>query len=125
MPETELVFYREEDGYVPLLEWFEEIPKRARAKCRVRIERLRRLGHEIRRPEADYLRDGIYELRGSLQGIHYRMLYFFYDKSAVVVSHGLVKDKKVPSKDIDLAVVRKHCFEMNPENHTFKEELRW
>lgn len=29
--------------------------------CVVKIERLRELGHELRRPETDLLRDGIYE----------------------------------------------------------------
>jgi len=27
------------------------------------------MGHELRRPEADFLRDGIHELRVSLQGV--------------------------------------------------------
>jgi hypothetical protein len=43
----------------------------------VRIERLRDLGHELRRPEADYLRDGIYELRVGLGSVNHRMLYSF------------------------------------------------
>jgi hypothetical protein len=63
MPETRVVLYREDDGTVPLLEWLDVLPARAKAKCLVRIERLRELGHDLRRPEADYLRDDIYELR--------------------------------------------------------------
>lgn len=50
MPKTEVVFYREDDGTVPLLEWFEGIPSKAQDKCRVRIELLKQLGHELRRP---------------------------------------------------------------------------
>ncbi|MGO9257708.1 MAG: type II toxin-antitoxin system RelE/ParE family toxin [Bryobacteraceae bacterium] len=34
------------------------------------------MGRELRRPEADFLRDGIYELRVSLRGVHFRILYF-------------------------------------------------
>ncbi|MBI4582365.1 MAG: type II toxin-antitoxin system RelE/ParE family toxin, partial [Planctomycetes bacterium] len=78
MPRTRVVFYREDDGSVPLLDWMDSIAVKAVAKCRVRIERLRELGHELRRPEADYLRDDIYELRVALQGRNYRMLYFFH-----------------------------------------------
>jgi hypothetical protein len=37
-------------------------------QCYLRLERLREMGHELRRPEADFLRDGIYELRVSLGG---------------------------------------------------------
>ncbi|MGC9327707.1 MAG: type II toxin-antitoxin system RelE/ParE family toxin [Candidatus Hinthialibacter sp.] len=79
------------------------------------------LGYEIRRPEADYLRDGIYELRASLQGVHYRMLYFFYENIAVVVSQGLIKEKKVPTKEIDLAIKRKKKFEADPDRHIYRE----
>jgi hypothetical protein len=61
-----------------LLSWLDKLPTKAQDKCRVRIERLKELGHELRRPEADLLRDGIHELRVNLQGINYRMLYFFH-----------------------------------------------
>jgi phage-related protein len=121
MPPTKVVFYLDDDGTVPLLEWLDELPKKARAKCIARIERLGRLGHELRRPEADLLRDAIYELRVGLQGINYRMLYFFHGRTAVVVSHGLVKERVVPPKEIDLAVRRKTSFENAPEQHAFKE----
>ena len=44
----------------PLIEWFDELEAKALDKCRVAIELLREHGHELRRPQADYLRDGIY-----------------------------------------------------------------
>ena len=53
------------------------------------------MGHELRRPEADLLRDGIYELRVSLQGVHHRILYFFQGTITAVVSHGLAKERAV------------------------------
>jgi phage-related protein len=121
MPETPLFFYREDDETVPLLVWLDDIPKRAKLKCLAKIERLKALGHEIRRPEADYLRDDIYELRASFQGVHYRMLYFFHENTAVVVSHGLVKERAVPPKDIDRAIERKKKFLQNPTKHMYKE----
>jgi hypothetical protein len=34
-------------------------------------------------PEAYCLRDGVYELRASYQGVHYWMLYFFAGKAVV------------------------------------------
>ena len=67
MPEISLVFYQEDAKTVPVLDWLDRLPAKAQDKCRLRIERLRDLGHELRRPEADYLRDGSYELRGALQ----------------------------------------------------------
>ena len=117
-----LVLYQEEEGTVPLLEWFDGMPTKARAKCQVRLERLRELGHELRRPEGDYLRDGIYELRAKHRGVNYRILYFFFAQEAVVVSHGILKQQAaVPPKEIDLALARKRRFEADPERHTYKE----
>jgi hypothetical protein len=85
------------------------------------LERLSELGHELRRPEADFLRDGIHELRASVQGIHYRILYFFCGAVVAVVSQGLVKTREVPPKEIDRAVKRKKRFESNPWGHTYEE----
>jgi len=121
MPQVRVIFYREEDGTTPILDWLDGLSDKARAKCVVRIERLHELGNELRRPEADYLRDGIYELRIALQGINYRMLYFFHGRTAAVVAHGLVKERSVPPKDIDLAIKRKNRFEKNPQAHTHEE----
>jgi phage-related protein len=79
------------------------------------------MGHELRRPEADFLRDGIYELRVSLGGVHHRILYFFHGAMASVVSHGLVKERLVPPKEIDRAIERKKRFEQDPSKHTYQE----
>jgi phage-related protein len=121
VPKTTVVLYREEDGSCPFVEWFNQLPAKVQDKCYLRLERLGEMGHELRRPEADFLRDGIYELRVSLRGVHYRILYFFHGTVAAVVSHGLVKQREVPPKEIDRAVERKHRFEANPPRHTYEE----
>ena len=120
MPATTVVFFQDDDGSVPFLEWFDSLHARAQDKCRVRLERLEQLGHELRRPEADLLRDGIYELRVGLQGINYRMLYFFHGREVVVVSHGLVKERIVPPREIEIAIRRKAKFATDPEKHTYE-----
>ncbi len=122
MPRTNVLLYRDDDRTVPFLEWFDALPRKAQDKCRVKIERLRELGHELRRPEADYLRDGIYELRVRLQRVNYRVLYFFHRDIAAVLSHGLVKERQVPEKEIDRAVENRRKFEKNPEQHTHAED---
>ena len=118
MPRTKVVFYREDDGSVPLLEWLDGLPEKARDKCRVKLERLRELGHGLRRPEADYLRDGVYELRVGLRHMNYRMLYFFHQTAVVVVSHGLTKDRAVPPGEIDRVIGRRQGFKADPLRHT-------
>jgi phage-related protein len=123
MPPVQVVLFKARDESVPFLEWFAEIPPKAQDKCRIRLERLQQLGHELRRPESDFLRDGIYELRVGLQGIHYRMLYFFHGREAVVVSHGIVKERAVPPAEIQVALQRKAQFEAHPGAHTYDEVL--
>lgn len=121
MPKTEVLIYAEEDGTSPLILWLDGLPEKARIKCIVKIERLEENGHELRRPEADYLRDKIHELRAALRGIKYRMLYFFY-KTQCVITHGITKKgKKVPPEEIELAIIRKARFEKKPMNHIVKK----
>ena len=117
MPQTQVVLYRETDGSCPFLDWITALPVKAQIKCLHAVERLRDMGHELRRPQADYLRDGIYELRVGLQGIHYRMLYFFHGRSVAVIAQGLIKARAVPPEEIDRAILRKRRFEASPELH--------
>ena len=122
MPRTRVVFFRDREGNVPVLEWLDALPAKIQDKCVVKIERLRELGHELRRPEADLLRDGIYELRIGREGVNYRILYFFHGRVAAVLTHGLVKEREVPVKDIQRALERKCLFERDPQAHTYREE---
>ena len=119
MPHTEVLLFREEDD-VPLLTWFESIPRRARDDCLERMRLLEQLGHELRRPHAEYLRDGIHELRAKRAGINYRMFYFFHGRKTVVISHGIVKQQAtVPAREIDRAIGRMARFRSEPVKHTF------
>ena len=77
------------------------------------------LGHELRRPEADLLRDGIHELRARLGSVNYRILYFFTGRQVAVLGHAITKEDSIPPRDIELAVKRMHAFKSNPKAHTF------
>jgi len=119
MPETRVVFFRDSDGSIPIKDWLDTLPKKVRAKCIDKIERLQALGHELRRPEADYLRDGIYELRLRFRNVRYRILYFFHGNVAAVISHGIMKKtQEVPKREIERAIRRKKKFELSPQRHT-------
>lgn len=120
LPKTEVVFFASTPGVAPLLEWLDQLPTKVQDKCLVRIERLAELGHELRRPEADLLRDGIYELRVRYGTVNYRILYFFRQGRAVL-SHGCTKEKKIPSQEIDAAAANRQLFESAPERHSYEE----
>lgn len=122
MPGTEIIIFAESDGRAPFLNWLDAQPQKVQDKCIVFIERLEEYGHALRRPQADYLRDGVYELRIKRQKINYRMLYFFYEKRAII-SHGIMKQEdKVPENEIEIAINNKTKFMANPEKHTYKQE---
>ena len=115
-----VILYREGDG-VPILSWFEEIPARARMNCLERLRLSEQFGQDLRRPHAALLRDGIHELRAKRDGVNYRMLYFFAGTSAIVVTHGILKQRaSVPPVEIERAVRRRARFIADPASHTFK-----
>ena len=108
-----------------MLDWLSELRKgnrKAFAKCLARVVRLRSLGHELRRPEAELLRDGIYELRIGLGTVNYRLLYLFHGRQIAVLAHGLTKEDVVPATEINRARARKRLFEADPEKHSQKGE---
>lgn len=127
MPTTSILFYQEKKGYAPVVDWLNELkiknPK-GFANCVGRIRQLQSTGHELRRPSADYLQDGIYELRAKHRNVQYRILYFFSGKNIAVLNHSIIKNTSaVPKKDIELAIKRKKKFEENPEKHTYQGEV--
>ena len=126
MPATEIIYFRQLDGSVPVLDWLEEVGRRDRrgvVKCAARIEKLRQYGHELRRPLADYLRDGSYELRIRSGRTQFRILYFFHGQKVAVLAQGLLKEKALPRMDIERAISRKAQFERASAQHSFREEV--
>ena len=114
-----MIFYREGET-VLFDQWLKTLPLKVQAKCLSQVRLLRSQGHELRRPIADFLRDGIYELRPAYQGVHYRILYFFSGKNVVVISHGIAKESEVPAVEINRAIERKKKYTANPNAHGWR-----
>ena len=124
MPATRLIYFCDADGHSPVVEWLESLrtqDQKAWANCRAQLERLAAFGYELRRPAADFLRDGIYELRARSGRVQYRLLYFFHGRNVAVLAHALTKENKVPPLEVERALKRKAVFEANPEEHTYEE----
>jgi phage-related protein len=126
MPKTCVVFYKDDTGEVPVLEWLRNLKKENAAgfeRCSAAIKELGRSGHELRRPFADALRDGIRELRAKHQHVQYRILYFFNGRDFAVLSHAIVKKgSEVPDKDIDRAIKRMMKFISDPVKYAWQED---
>lgn len=121
MPRTTVFFFQDADGHSPVAEWLEELQRSdllAYMKCGGLIRRLEASGYELRRPTADFIRDGIHELRARRGRVNYRLLYFFHGRNVAIVAHGLTKEDVVPRMDIERALARKRAYESNPYLHT-------
>ncbi|HET6384869.1 MAG TPA: type II toxin-antitoxin system RelE/ParE family toxin [Armatimonadota bacterium] len=119
MPSVRVDIYQEEDGECYYVEWVNTLEDDVVDKLIAAVERLEEFGHELRRPRADYLRDGIYELRVEVGTVNYRVLYFFFGRVAAIISHGITKKDKIPANEIDRAVDRKRRYEQDPQRHTY------
>ena len=116
-----MYFYRDERG-VPVLDWMKELrakDRKAYAKCAARIRLLAQLGNDLRRPLADYMEQGIYELRIRKGRINYRMLYFFHGSHVAILVHALVKEGEITATDLQRALNRKSAVEEDPDIHTY------
>jgi hypothetical protein len=125
MPRCQVIFYQDENGAVPALDWLRAMGRRdlrVVQKLHARIERLEEMGHELRRPEGDLLRDGIYELRARLGNTNFRLLYFFDGRTVAVLAHGLTKEAGIPDAEIERALERKRRYEQNPSKHRYEPE---
>jgi phage-related protein len=119
------VFYREEDGSVPVSEWLDRVNSRVVAKVKSRLILLEERGHELLRPVAEYLVDGIYELRIISSGQRYRILYGFHGRNMVMLLSAFAKSsQRVPRREIILARSRYERFVADPGIHSQVEELR-
>jgi phage-related protein len=125
MPRTKILVYKELEGNAPFITWLDSLPQKSRDKCLRALIRLEHMGRELRRPEADFLRDGICELRVQFGSNKYRILYFFHQRKKdekdeiVIVSHGFLKNtSKVPVQEIELAIKRKSDYVKNSFLHT-------
>ena len=99
-----IYYFSDERGRFPVEEFIRALPPRERLKVLAYINSLRAHGHELRRPMADYVTRGLYELRPHAN----RIFYFFYLGESAVLVHAIrKKTDKLPERDIALALRRK------------------
>ena len=97
----EVEFYRTVTGDEPALEYIRAQVKAHRAKIGRALSYLEEVGHEARRPAADYLGESIYELRIGVDGHQHRLLYFFHGRTLIVVTGGFLKKaERVPTEEL-------------------------
>jgi phage-related protein len=104
----DICYFVDERGDKPVEEFIRVLPLKERAKIFAYLEELSLQGHNLRRPMADYLGNGIYELRPR----NNRIFYFFFWKNKAVLIHAIrKKSDKVPEGDLSLCLKRKVLVE--------------
>ena len=81
-----------------------------------------RRSHRARRPTADYLEHGLYELRVRRGRVPLRLLYFFHGRNRAVLVSAFPKQAAIPTIELIRARVRMQQFRANPLRHTHSEE---
>jgi phage-related protein len=103
-----IYYFVDEKGCKPVEEFIRALPIKERAKIFAYIMELKHQGHNLRRPMADYLGNGIYELRPKDN----RIFYFFLLKDSAVLVHAIKKKTdKIPEEDLKLCLKRKNQVE--------------
>ena len=99
-----IYFFVDEHGRSPVEDAMQDLTEKEQMKVRAYIKILKEYGHTLRRPIADYLKEGIYELRPQA----HRVFYFFFLKDSAVLLHMIRKSSdKIPLSDINLCLKRK------------------
>jgi phage-related protein len=99
---SNIYYFVDERGRNPVKEFICGLTVKQQAKVFAYINELLLQGHNLRRPIADYLTEGIYELRPKDN----RIFYFFFLKDSAVLVHAVKKRTASISKN-DLML----CFE--------------
>ena len=108
-----ICYFVDDRGQSPVREFIDELPLDEQAKVFAYIDELRKQGHNLRPPLADFVHDGIYELRPKAN----RLFYFFFLKENVVLVHAIKKKTfKIPARDIELCLKRKKYIEAHKAN---------
>ena len=99
-----IYYFVDERGYNFVKEFIDNLPTKEQAKIFAYIAELKNQGHNLRRPLADYLGNGIYELRPKDN----RIFYFFFLKDSAVLVHAIKKKTdKISKEDLKLCLKRK------------------
>ena len=97
-------FFVDAKGNSPVRDFIEALSSKEQAKIAAYVSELKIQGHNLRRPLADYLGNGIYELRPK----NNRVFYFFFMKDNAVLVHAIRKrTNKIPKEDLALCIKRK------------------
>lgn len=107
----EVIYYETEQGNHPAQEWLDEdVEPKAADKPENLLERLEQDPTVIRTKFFGSLGDDLYDVKIEHGKIWYRLVFFYYERQAVVCHGFKKKDNKVPDHEKRLARKRMRDF---------------
>jgi hypothetical protein len=95
----------------PVSEFIDACPAKHQIKILRFLALLESQGPTLPRPYADFLMDGIHELRIKLSGDQLRLLYFFCFRKFIVLYHAFIKTTdRVPEQAIRTVIDYRNTF---------------
>lgn len=117
MNNKEIIFYKRENGKIPVHEFLDELIKKHRIKALRSLQLLEEFGNELTEPDTKYIEDGIFELRIRFASDISRIFYFFWHEDKIVVTNGFVKkSQKLPAGELARAKRYKEDYERRAEH---------
>lgn len=98
--------YKTENGHSPLESFLDSLPSKVSDKILRDIELLERFGPRWGQPHVDYFRkEDIYELRIKHSSNIYRVFFFRWKGTLLLLTHGFVKkSQKTPKGELNHAI---------------------
>ncbi len=117
MSRIQAVFYDLPNGTYPAQEFIDSLDVKMQAKMLRTIMLLQENGTDLRMPYSEHLEEGIFELRAKVGSNISRVMYFFFDGSKAILTHGFIKKtQKTPASEINRALRYKKEYFSRKEN---------
>jgi phage-related protein len=121
MPDWSVEFYSDRDNSSPVLDWYETLDDKTKAKLIWTFQLLETNGIEVGMPYIKPLEDKLYEVRAEVNRNAIRVIYFLYTERRFILLHGFhKKTQKTPKKELEKA--KKYLEDFLEQNSDSVEE---
>jgi phage-related protein len=124
MSDWSVEFYADADGESPVLDWYESVDEKTKAKLIWIFQLLETNGIELGMPYIKPLGDKLYEIRADVNRNAFRAIYFLYTGRRFILLHGFQKKtQKTPTKELARARTYLEDFlDRNTESTDLEQE---
>jgi phage-related protein len=121
MPDWSVEFYSDRDNSSPVLDWYQDLDDKTKAKLIWTFQLLETNGIEVGMPYIKPLEDKLYEVRAEVNRNAIRVIYFLYTERRFILLHGFhKKTQKTPKKELEKA--KKYLEDFLEQNSDSVEE---